>query len=257
LYDASDATFDDAAEVEAAIANGRVTDPGEMAVNETLLVVVESERLASAMDEHEGSTTERFAAALDGPADLYLVQTNPGTMVTRTFAVVGAENATAYRNGSTVYALVGTGDLVFRKERTNGTHPVDTLYEDRFAVDFGFDLYEPPWEPPGDPPWGPTFVLSNERFVTPTPEPTRTPTDSPTPSQTTAPPETTGPSTPTTVDRTDTEDTATPLETSPSPSATQTGDTATPTVHEDGPGFTAGTTLLAMLSLLLFRRRRE
>jgi hypothetical protein len=37
-----------------------VTDPREMAVNKTLLVVIESERLASAMDERDGSTTERF-----------------------------------------------------------------------------------------------------------------------------------------------------------------------------------------------------
>ena len=257
LYDAGNGSFEDAAAVETAIDDGRVTEPGEMAVNETLVVVIESDRLASAMDDHDGSTTDRFVAALNGPADLYLVQTNPTTMVTRTFALVGADNATAYRNSTTVYALIDTGDVVFRKERTNGTHAVDSLYEDRFAVDFGFDLYEPPWEPPGDPPWGPTFVLSDERFVTPTPEPmpTRTPTDSPTPMQTTDPPRSTGPSTPTADIQTDTGKTATLSETSPSPSANGSG---TPTtLHRDGSGFTVGTALVALLSLVLFRRRRR
>jgi|GEM_PF-2243988 len=268
LYDAGNATLDGADGVESAIENGTVDPAGRVVVNDTLLVVIESERLASTMDGHDGSTTEAFVAALNGTADLYLVQTNPNTMVTRTFALVGPENATAYRDGTTVYALLDTNELWFRKKAADGMRTHDSFYGDEFAVDFGFDLYEPPWEPPGDGPRGPAFVLSDERFLTETPEPTpthsSTPTDSPTQTRTpTAPPltpgltttglpttgsdsEATGAGTPTSVD--------TPL---PAPTANGSSPQSATrtTTFEDGAGFTAGTTLVALFWLVLLGRR--
>jgi hypothetical protein len=254
LYDAGDRSFDDAGEVETAINDGRVTEPDTMAVNETLLVVIESERLASAMDERDGSTTERFVAALDGSADLYVVQTNPTTMVTRTFALVGTENATAHRDGETVYALLDTGALSFRKKGNEGFRPQDSFREDRFAVDFGFDLYEPPWEPPGDGPEGPTFTLSSGEYLTETPE--STPTDSSTAPRTTTE-RTLTPGLATTTDRAlpSEETTSTDTTQSRSGSSPQTGTQTT--LHSDGPGFTAVTILAALFVLVLSGLRRR
>jgi len=148
LYDAGDATFDGAGDVEAAIENGQLDHPDAMVVGETLVAVIESDRLASAMDDRDGSTTEQFLDVLAGDGGFYLVQTNNEPMVTRTFTTVGPANLTAYRDGSTVYVLLDTGTLTFRKSLNDtATRRVESLHDDRFAVSFGFDRYEPRWDP--------------------------------------------------------------------------------------------------------------
>lgn len=255
LYDAENVSFDDAATVERAIENGTLDPAGTVTPGDALVVAIESPRLVASMDDHEGSTTDRFVAALDGEADLRIVQTNPNTMVTRTYASVGPANVTAYRDGSTVYAVLDTDEMVFRKEMAeNETRRVDSFRWDRFAIDFGFDLYEPPWKPGEEGLFGPRFELTDEEYLTETSTTTTTLTtptragsttpstpEQPTPSPTRAPSSPTGAIT-------------SPTETAER-SKTATPGTSTAT---DGPGFTPPALLaaVAVVTLVALRRRR-
>ena len=158
VYRARNASFEDADAVEAAIAGGTLGPADELVVGDTLVVAIDSRQLAERMAAAEGSTTERFLTALDGEAEFRLVQTNPSPMVERKVAMVGPGTVTAYRNGTTTYALVGTGDLSFRYpgvDRTTRIHDGE-----RFAVRFGFDLDE---LPRGDEPEGPVVEFYTHR----------------------------------------------------------------------------------------------
>ncbi|PSP66946.1 hypothetical protein BRC70_08610 [Halobacteriales archaeon QH_6_68_27] len=246
LYEAGNETFDDVAAVERAIENDTLEPADVLSPGDALVVVIESPRLAAAMDEREGSTTERFLGALQGAADLRIVQTDPSPEAVRTYARVGPANVTAHRDGSTVHAVLDTGALAFLKERVgNESHRVDSFYRKRFAVDFGFDLYEPPWKPDDDGLFGPTFELTDEEYLTPTATPTPTPTptihDSPSPTPTATPTRAPSP--------TPTGTPATPAET--------VKPTESPTAA-NGPGFTVVAFLVAGAALVLgaFRRRR-
>ena len=154
LYRAQEATFDDAAAVEAAIANGTVEPPGGMLVGETLVVAVRSDRLAESMAVGNGSTTRRFLDAVDGEATFYFEQTNPTVERPAKVASVGSANATALRSGSTVYVLVDTGALAFRYGEDGEPTPVRD--GDRFTAIFGYDGDERATEPP-------EFALYGER----------------------------------------------------------------------------------------------
>lgn len=145
LYRAQEATFDDVAAVEAAIANGTVEPAGGMLVGETLVVVVRSDRLAESMAAGNGSTTRRFLDAVDGEATFHVEQTDPPVERPAKVASVGPANATALRSGSTVYVLVDTGALAFRYGEDGEPTPVRD--GDRFTAIFGYDdehATEPP-----------------------------------------------------------------------------------------------------------------
>lgn len=167
VYRAGNATFEDAAAVEAAVADGRLSPADHAVVGETLVVAVESERLAARLDAGDGTPTERFLAALDGDATFRIVQTNPDTMVTRKVARVGSENATVLRASATTYVLVDTGALRFAHYDPDGPNRPETVYDDEvYAVEFGFHLGD---IPPGGPydPAGPRvdLVVSRAGFL--------------------------------------------------------------------------------------------
>ena len=241
LYDAGNATFDDADGVAAAVEDGRLDRPDGMVVGETLVVAIESDLLVSSMPEHDGSTTRRFLDVLDGGGGLYVVQTNNEPMVTRTFTTVGPANLTAYRDGSVVYALLDTDALVFRKALNDtATRRVESLDEDRFAVSFGFDRYEPRWDPPNIDPPGPTVELFGPLRVTATT----------TPAGTTAPP------TAETTTRSPTAGTTTPPSTTV-PDGTDPVTGAGTASDAEGPGFTVAALVAASLLVGVWRTLRS
>lgn len=141
LYHAANVSFDDAADVEAAIADGTLEPADEVVVGERLVVAIGSDRLAESMADGDGSTTDRFLDALRGDAALRIAQTNPTPERPRKVASVGRENVTAYRAGTTTYAVVDTGALDLRY-RGEANQPAPLWDGDRFAVTFGYDLEE-------------------------------------------------------------------------------------------------------------------
>ncbi|MEF8852115.1 MAG: PGF-CTERM sorting domain-containing protein [Haloarculaceae archaeon] len=255
LYDAGDARFDGADAVRAAIENGSLEPADRLVVNETLVAVVESRRLAGAMARHNGSATEKLLGALDGSADVRVLERTPSPQVTRMYATVGAENVTAYRDGVTTYLLLDTGALTFRRD-VNETHAytVESFYRERVSAVVGFGLPAPgDWPRRREPP-GPTVELISERYVTPTT--TATATDAPGEARTpTATSEATNTAarTPTGTTRESTETNAE----APLPAATATPTGPESTTFETGPGFTVAGTLVALLLAALFRRRRR
>lgn len=132
--------LDDADAVESAIANGTADPADEVVAGETLVVAIDSERLASDLDSRNGTTTDRFLDAVAGDADLRIDQTNPGPQRTRKVVRLGRENATAYRTGVTTYVLVETDAVEYRRYRPGENDPADLRDGDRFAVTFGYDL---------------------------------------------------------------------------------------------------------------------
>lgn len=149
-YRAPDDAFGNARAVEAAVANGTIGPADgdgdgatELVVGETLVAVIDSERLAGAMAAGNGSTTDRFLDALDGGATFRLVQTNPGTSVPPMVATVGRGNVTAHRSGTTTYVLVDTGEVAFR--HPGSEVPAEVNGGERFAVEFGYDRADAPY----------------------------------------------------------------------------------------------------------------
>lgn len=140
LYSADDRTFEDAMAVRAAVENDALAPADNLVVGDTLVVAVESERLARTMADGSGSTTDRFLAALAGEADFRLVQTNPTPNANAKVASVGRENVTVYRDGTTSYVLVRTDALAFRYRTVD--RRTDIVSDERFAVQFGYDLGE-------------------------------------------------------------------------------------------------------------------
>jgi PGF-CTERM protein len=133
---------DDPSGVETAVTDGDAEPAGKLVVGDRLAVVVDSERLASDLEERNGSTTERFFAALEGEADLRVVQTNPKPERATKVVRLGPANASVHRNGSTVYVLVETGELTFERSRSGENEPEPVSDGERYAVTFGYDLEE-------------------------------------------------------------------------------------------------------------------
>lgn len=141
VYRVVDANADDSVDVRTAIATGSIEPATEAVVGETLVVAIDSDRLAAKMDARNGSPTERFFAVLDGDASFRIAQTNPTVERPRKLARVGPENVTVHRAGSTTYVLVDTGALRLHF-RGDEERPADIRDGDRFAVTFGHDLDE-------------------------------------------------------------------------------------------------------------------
>ncbi len=230
MYRASNASFDSAESVEAAIASGTVDSAGSVTVGDVLVVAIESERLADAMNATSGSPTARFFAALDGDAEFRIIQTNPTTNANRIVASLGPANVTVYRDASTVYAVVETDTLAFQYRRVH--RPVQIHGGERFAVQFGYDLPDD-WSR-GTVPDSP-IIEFQERS-----QPTTESSGTTTASTWTTPETTTSERSPTTRER-----------------ATTTGLDEGRTEAPGLPGFTALTTLVALLVLAVLRTRRS
>lgn len=144
----TDRWLDDADDVTAAIDDGTATPADELVAGETLVVSIDSGRLADDLDARDGDATERFFAVAEGNATFEIVQANPSPERARKAIAVGPANATALRAGSTTYLLVDTGSVDF--ERPPDGDPAELRDGDEYQVRFGYD----------DPVSGPRFELS-------------------------------------------------------------------------------------------------
>lgn len=131
---------DDPADAAAAVDDGDAEAARTLVVGDRLAVVVDSERLAEDLEARNGSTTERFFAALADEADLRVVQTNPAPERATKLAALGAANASVHRNGTTVYVLVDTANLTFVRTRSGADEPEPARDGERYAVTFGYGL---------------------------------------------------------------------------------------------------------------------
>ena len=74
---ATDVDLDGAGDIEAAIENDTASTPQNVLIGNSLIVAIDSERLAEEIDEANGpTTTERFFAVLKGDPELLIRQTN-------------------------------------------------------------------------------------------------------------------------------------------------------------------------------------
>lgn len=236
VYRATDGDFDDAAAVEAAVENGSISPTDAMVAGETLVVGLDSERLADSLAAGNGSTTRRFFDVLDGEAEFRIVQTNMDSHSPPKAPRLGPDNVTIYRDGTTTYVVVETGALEFPRYLTEKDtyEPAGLSDGDRFAVEFGYDLDDVPFHGASEyDPAGPEVTLYSTKSGLPE---TRTVSASVT--QTETPGETA---------------TAT-LVGSPTNETTN----RTPsTTGEDGTGFTLTGTSVALLLLVAGAARRS
>lgn len=139
LYDVPE-DVDGPDDLPAAVDDGDADTAGTVVAGDRIAVVVDSERLAADLENRNGTTTERFFAALQGDADLRVVQTNPPASRVRKVVRLQSGDATVHRNGSAVYVLVDTGELTFERPRSSGNEEVPLADGDQFAVTFGYNL---------------------------------------------------------------------------------------------------------------------
>lgn len=236
VYRAANANFQSVASIEEAISNSTAESAGTVAVGDTLVVAIESGRLAATMKTINGSTTARFFTALDGEAEFRIIQTNPTTNANRKFAMVGRENVTVHRTGTTVYVLVETENLTVKYRRV--LRETQFYSGERFAVQFGYNLSDT-WSR-GTVPSSPIIEFQPRSQLTT--EQSRTTKQS----KTTVPP------------------TQTERKTSTSQSSTTTSEQMTTTGTVDGPaetsgvpGFTVLTALVALLGLAVLWTQRS
>ncbi|NHN59811.1 MULTISPECIES: hypothetical protein [Halorussus] len=235
VYRAANASFESVASIEDAISTGRAEPADAVAVGDTLIVAIESEQLADAMNTTNGSTTEQFFTALNGKAEFRIIQTNPTPEANRKFAAMGQENVTAHRVGTTVYAVVETENLTVKYRRVLRETQFDS--GDRFAVQFGYDLPDT---------WSRATVPSSP-IIEFQPRSQLTTTQS----QTTTRPETPIPSTH------PESETSTLRGSTTSEQVTSKGTSDDQAETSGVPGFTAPTTLLALLGFVVLWIQRS
>lgn len=108
LYATDEGEFEDASGIEAAIEEGTLEPAEDVVVGETLVVGVDSERLAADLSARTGPTTERFFGALEDGANVTLVQTNAGPNRAPKVLALDADSTRVYRNGTTTYLEIDT-----------------------------------------------------------------------------------------------------------------------------------------------------
>lgn len=148
VYRAANTTLPTADAIQAAIANDTIEPADKLVVGDTLVVAIESERLADTMAAANGSTTERFFDALDGDTEFRIAQTDVDTHSPPKVAPIGRENVTVHRAGTTVYVLVETGELGIRYAHRDQHKfgPAHLFGGEHFAVQFGYHLDDLPLE---------------------------------------------------------------------------------------------------------------
>ena len=135
-YQATTTEFDSAKTVARGIENGSITRAEDVVLGDTLVVAIESDRLADELATENGTTTARFIEVLAGNTSFRLIQTNPTPEQTRILAGVGETTATVYRRGSSTYVLVDTGNLTFHHRGHNRS--TEIFGNERFIVQFAF-----------------------------------------------------------------------------------------------------------------------
>lgn len=142
VYRARNRTFDTAGDVADAFENRTLDRAENVVVGDTLVVPLESAALARAMGARNGSATSRFFDVVDSDAAFRIVQTNPTPQRNPKVAVLGPENVTVHRAGTTAYVLVETQNLSFRYRGVR--REAEIHGGERFAVQFGTDRAELP-----------------------------------------------------------------------------------------------------------------
>ncbi|SFS11909.1 hypothetical protein SAMN05216559_3971 [Halomicrobium zhouii] len=236
VYSTTETDLDNATAVHTGITSGSILPTERMVAGETLVVVVDSKRLATDLDAGAGSPTARFFDALDGEAGFRIVQTNMDSHSPPKVPRLGPENVTIYRNGATTYFLVDTGVLEFPQYLAGKDkyEPAGLQDGDRFAVEFGYGLGEVPFHGASKyEPAGPAVTLYTAESGLP-----ETPTESATAAQTATPGET---------------ETAPPVD-----SRTNETEERTPyATGEDGAGFTLTAASAALILLAAAVARRQ
>jgi hypothetical protein len=137
----TDAELESAGEIESAIENGTATPAEVVLIGDSLIVAIDSERLAEEVDEANGSTTtERFFAVLDGDPELLIRQTNPLQKYGPKVFQLGPANTTVYRSGDTAYAVIETGEINVERPDYNGSVDAEIDRGDVYQIRFGTDL---------------------------------------------------------------------------------------------------------------------
>lgn len=143
VYETENITITDAETIEAAIANGSFELAGGTVVGETLVVAIESERLAATLEAENESTTEQFFAALDGDAEFHIRQTNHGNMGLPKVARVSPENMSVYHANAMTYVRFDTATLELQYPDQSHDYPPPKIRgREKFAVIFGYQLDE-------------------------------------------------------------------------------------------------------------------
>jgi len=145
VYATDAAAFDDPEDVESALESGTLERRTEVVMGETLVVAIDSERLARELSNQGGSTTASLFAALDGEAQLTLTQTNMSPNVAPKVLTLDPGSTTAYRNGTTTYLRIETEavDVGLYPPWEESDRDVPLQGGERFAVSFGYGVDDP------------------------------------------------------------------------------------------------------------------
>ena len=137
----TDAELESAGEIESAVENGTATPAEVILIGDSLVVAIDSGRLAREIDEADGSTTtERFFAVLNGDPELLIRQTNPFQKYGPKVFQLGPANTTVYRSGNTIYAVIGTGEIDVERPEYNGSADAEIDRGDVYQIQFGTNL---------------------------------------------------------------------------------------------------------------------
>lgn len=161
VYATETGAFDGSEDIEAAIDDGTL-EPAETAhSSDTLVVEIESARLAEDLATREGTATARFFDLLDGDADLAFYQVDASPNVIPKELEVGPDNTTVYAAGNRTFLSIDTDavDVGYINTQSNQAPGPALEGGDTFAVTFGYDVT--------DPGHGPTvaFHTANASFV--------------------------------------------------------------------------------------------
>jgi len=153
LYYAETAEFPNVTALEAGIEEGEVKQAERMLIGETLVIEIESERLAADLEAGNGSTTERFFDVLAEDADLGILQ-HPET-VDPHYAPwelhPDPAHVTVYRTRNTTYVTVpldsaGEDGEEATFEIRDGDRRISTAHPRRFVVAFSYEVAFGPGE---------------------------------------------------------------------------------------------------------------
>ena len=138
---ATDVDLDGAGDIEAAIENDTASTPQNVLIGDSLIVAIDSERLAEEIDEANGpTTTERFFAVLEGDPELLIRQTNALQQYGAKVFRLGPANTTVYRSGNTTYAVIDTGTVDVDRHDSNESVDAEINRGDVYQIQFGTDL---------------------------------------------------------------------------------------------------------------------
>ena len=137
----TDVELESAGGIESAIENGTATPAEAVLIGDSLIVAIDSERLAEEVDEANGSTTtERFFDVLDGDPELLIRQTNPFQKYGPKVFRPGPANTTVYRSGNTTYAVIDTSTVDVDRPDSNRSENAEIDRGDVYQIQFGTDL---------------------------------------------------------------------------------------------------------------------